>query len=729
MSVGTWLGLLGLVAVPIIVLIYIIKSKYVPKTVSSTYIWQRSLKYVKRRIPINFLMSLLLIMQILVVVAATLALMDIKTEPNKSQASIVVVDASASMKAQNGDKTRYEIALEKLKAEAKNVGPNSGMVIILASDVPEVITEGKKWNEELQIEETTPYLYDKDEVILAIDKKLTDRCTNTNTDINAALDMAQNAVNLNKEAKIYLYTDRLYDDNDTVQVINCADPENDWNAGIISFTDTNLAAGYEYRVTLINEGKEAEFAISLNVDGGIVATKKVTMGKSETKEFVFSPRSTDNSDAIKIKSIKSYSKAEVEINTSTDVISDDNKAYLNAVEGIDIRILYVSNAVKMSNGGIDYVYQTTLQRSMGSSGFVINTSDIFHASQIDKAPMHGYDLYIYEGVMPVSMPKDGAVWFINAPSSPVGTNIAITDVVKDAAEAGKADGFMFSKSSIALKPNAQLITKNVNFDEPIRFTIDGVEKAIPAALSKYTIIGEVNDKTGEVKYTIPEYFEEVYSCSYDIKIADKYVTVKTPVMLVGTVGTTRTIVTTFDFTNSSLPAFIADFPVLLKNMVEYSMPETLPERTPTIGDKLQFNAPAGAESITYYYKSFEEEAEDPTSLGKEVNRWDGTTLLLPDVILDKLGIYSIVVNYTPEIVFDEDGEPVEIKEEPDTFAVSTYVPLSESDISARGPRLSAPTPGEEAQIDRNGRPILWIVVLVLIALLIVEWGVYYRDEY
>jgi hypothetical protein len=104
-------------------------------------------------------------------------------------------------------------------------------------------------------------------------------------------------------------------------------------------------------------------------------------------------------------------------------------------------------------------------------------------------------------------------------------------------------------------------------------------------------------------------------------------------------------------------------------------------------------------------------------------------LLLPDVILDKLGIYSIVVNYTPEIVFDEDGEPVEIKEEPDTFAVSTYVPLSESDISARGPRLSAPTPGEEAQIDRNGRPILWIVVLVLIALLIVEWGVYYRDEY
>lgn len=159
------------------------------------------------------------------------------------------------------------------------------------------------------------------------------------------------------------------------------------------------------------------------------------------------------------------------------------------------------------------------------------------------------------------------------------------------------------------------------------------------------------------------------------------------------------------------------------------MPETLPDRTPTIGDTLEFNAPAGAESIIYYYKTFEEEEEDPSSLGKMINEWKSENANLPEVVLDKLGIYNIVVNYKPEKVAGEGEDDVEIREEPDTFAVSTYVPLSESDISARGPRLSAPTPGEEAQIDRNGRPILWIVVLVLIALLIIEWGVYYRDVY
>ncbi len=734
MSVGSWLGLLGLVAVPIVVLIYLIKSKYVPKTVSSTFIWQRSLKYMKRRVPIKFIMSLLLIVQILVVLAATTALMNIKTEPRKSDASIVIVDASSSMKAMNGDKTRYEVALEKLRVEADKVGENSAMVIIIASEVPEVLTQSKLVKED-GTEVLTPYEYNKDNVMAVIDQKLVGKCTNTTTDINAALELAQTAVDMNKEAKIYLYTDRLYDDPDIVNIINCADSENDWNAGITTFTDSNLAAGYEFTANIINEGKEAEFIVSLTVDGSSVVSKKITMGKSETKQIVFSPRSTENSDAIKIKSIKNYENAKIEINTETDIISDDNTAYLYAVPEADIRILYVSSALKASSsGGVDFLYQTTLQRSLGANGYVINSTDIYHSSQVKSAPTTGYDLYIYEGVMPASMPEDGAVWYINAPSSPVGTNIEISDVVKDAAAGGNTNGYEFAKSNIVLGPNGQLINKNVDFDDPVQLVIDGKELIIQAAVSKYRVIGVVDEKTGMVTYEIPENFEEVYSCTYYGKITNEdgstsYPAITTPVMLVGTVGTTRTIITTFDFTQSSLPVFIADFPVLLKNMIEYSMPEILPERTPTIGDKLEFNAPAGVETITYYYKTFEEETKGDKTNGVEVNRWDGTTADLPEVVLDKLGIYNIVVQYKPEIVIDGDGGTIENRSEPDTYSISTYMPLSESDITEKGPRLYAPTPGDEATIDRHGRSILWVFVLVLAIFIIIEWAVYYRDEY
>ena len=115
------LGLLGLIGVPIIIIIYIIKSRYVQKPVASTFIWKRSLKYLRRRIPINFIMSVVLIVQIIVVVIATLALSDIKTKPAKSQASIIIVDASASMKATNGNKSRYDIAIDMIRAKAENV--------------------------------------------------------------------------------------------------------------------------------------------------------------------------------------------------------------------------------------------------------------------------------------------------------------------------------------------------------------------------------------------------------------------------------------------------------------------------------------------------------------------------------------------------------------------------------------------------------------------------------
>ena len=43
------LGLLGLIGVPILIIIYIIKNKYTEQTVSSTYIWTYSEQFLKRR--------------------------------------------------------------------------------------------------------------------------------------------------------------------------------------------------------------------------------------------------------------------------------------------------------------------------------------------------------------------------------------------------------------------------------------------------------------------------------------------------------------------------------------------------------------------------------------------------------------------------------------------------------------------------------------------------------
>ena len=43
------LGLLGLIGVPILIIIYIIKNKYMEQTIASTYIWTVSERFLKRK--------------------------------------------------------------------------------------------------------------------------------------------------------------------------------------------------------------------------------------------------------------------------------------------------------------------------------------------------------------------------------------------------------------------------------------------------------------------------------------------------------------------------------------------------------------------------------------------------------------------------------------------------------------------------------------------------------
>ena len=60
MSLLTPLGLLGLVGLIVLIIIYIIKPNYQNKIISSTYIWKLSLRYRKKKIPMNKLRNILL---------------------------------------------------------------------------------------------------------------------------------------------------------------------------------------------------------------------------------------------------------------------------------------------------------------------------------------------------------------------------------------------------------------------------------------------------------------------------------------------------------------------------------------------------------------------------------------------------------------------------------------------------------------------------------------------
>ena len=62
MNLLTPLGLLGLLAVAVLIVIYVIRPSYQNKSIPSTYIWKESLKYRKRQKPGNLFRNLLIIL-------------------------------------------------------------------------------------------------------------------------------------------------------------------------------------------------------------------------------------------------------------------------------------------------------------------------------------------------------------------------------------------------------------------------------------------------------------------------------------------------------------------------------------------------------------------------------------------------------------------------------------------------------------------------------------------
>ncbi|MBO5339037.1 MAG: BatA and WFA domain-containing protein [Clostridia bacterium] len=952
MSVGTWFGLLGLIAVPIVVLIYLIKSKYVPKTVSSTFIWQRSLRYMKRRVPINFIMSLLLIMQLLVVAAATLALIDIKVDPKENTGTVIIVDASASMQAKNGNKTRYDVAIEKLTQVAEGVDKNAGLVIIVAGEKAELLTNGYAPGTENDDDpEKTPYVYTKDEALNAI-SKLTGKCTDGDVDIDAALALARSSGALDKKpsTKVYLYTDKEFNEPPKgLEIVYCNEKEKDWNVSITSVADKLYASGYQFEVTINNQGtgfitkkayvgqnrvlitekmkesgkvtfeftatsnyinptyeyifkingqtdpcsitgksiekdfyydlKENEkyeltidlstlepgeytltavekvknttndpdneeykldlensenlernptiFFLNLYLDNAI-ETREIEMASNTTKTFVFTARtgSTDDEKTqyFPIKSVESYTKARFSVDTGkNDIILEDNETYLGSDPVVHTNVLYVSNNIVLKNGLPDPSKKTTMQLILSAVGCQITSENIYHSSAVKRAPTSGYTLYIYEGVVPPIMPTDGTVWLLNAPKSPENLDLGISDNVKDAIVANQVSGYSISKSTQITGTNAEAIRKNVKFET---IKLPG-QDPITLVVGKYRVVGTVQEieEPGmppivDVNYDLPDGWEAVYDATYYYKSKE----VKTPIMLVGTMGTTKMIVTTFDFADSSMPVYITDFPVLIKNMISYSLPDVLGDRVYAMGDTLEFNPPAGADNIKYYYipnttlydvysdvlgnfknalalaeagnetgaleilestlkmassqiegfpetsirlsfkkndkwisgeklikmfNSYIKEYESDLELMKkgknpagqsikklQVGSWADDGQELPTILLDKLGTYDIVVSFKQNNVVSGDTTNADTEIKPQTYTVTTFMPISERDINARGEKLQTELDYRGKDVDGNvineeleQNSILRWVVLALIILLIIEWGVYYRDEY
>ena len=364
------LGLLGLIGVPVLIIIYIIKNKYTEQVIASTYLWTLSEKFLKRRIPIKRLAGIIsLILQIAAVVCISLAIAHpVISLPGAAHDYCFILDASGSMNMVQNGSTRFDLAkdeIEKLITDSKD---GSSYTLIYAGAKTDVIFEGAE---------------DKEFAVNALGNLKADYSDNGFTE---AVDAAQRYFNANTSVKTYVVTDKSVGESNNIVHINVAD------SSLENYALSDVKA-------VLKDGK-------INVGGNVFSHKdagRIKIGVyADGAETAVASTETEVTNLTKTSfniacDIKEYDYLKVVIENG-DCLDIDNSV-----------LLYNINSENRQKALIISETPFFLKAVLLAVGF----TDVEVATPVEYLSKSGYDLYVFNSCEPAELPADGAVWFFN----------------------------------------------------------------------------------------------------------------------------------------------------------------------------------------------------------------------------------------------------------------------------------------------------------------------------
>lgn len=370
MSFSYPLGFLILIFIPVLIILYILKNKFTEQTVSSTYIWKLSEKFLKRRRPISRIYGILsLILQCLLVAVIALAVAHPQINlPNQARDYCFIIDSSGSMLMKNGEKTRYDLAKEEINSIINSSQLGSTYTLISCEDTATVIYENitNKESASAQLNSLT---------ITSLDSKCVD-----------AIPLAQNYYDENRSLEVYVASDKGYQTSNINLIDVSSDSQN------FSFSDVVYNVSLR-RLTLNGNirsyNASGTVEVSLIVDDEQLATTSVNTILNEKANFSFND----------INISDDYQNITLVINNTDDLEADNTYIVYNLVQERVNKTLIVS---------YNPLYLESLLSAFG-------TLDITVIEPIDYSPQDyfGYGLYIFDGYNPNELPVDGSVWLIN----------------------------------------------------------------------------------------------------------------------------------------------------------------------------------------------------------------------------------------------------------------------------------------------------------------------------
>ena len=454
MSFNFPLGLLLLLAIPVLIIIYIIKNKYKEKVVSSSYIWDLSKKFLKKKHPLNTIANLLnLIVQCLCIAFLSFSLADpVLNFQNGAENEVYILDASASMGMENENgETRFESAKNEIKKRVEEATNGSTFTLVIGDSNARTLCRN---------------IEDK-----AIFNSLVDRVSldYAESELGNAISLAQTLSSEGEGSRFSLFTDKEIKTFDGFESVNVSDTTKNYAISDLRINDIKEEdVAYillEADVTSFNEDTTLE--VEFFKDDASLGKVEEEVKQNELKTFSLKIQNTNNQ-------FETYSSLKATI-LNEDYLKEDSEFIVYKTSDFDTTsVLIVSyspfyfesvfNALNNNDVKISYQSITPLMYSF-TSGTV------------------GYDVVIFDGFAPERLPVDSAVWLFNCGESVPGSGFyfqkefTVEDPGIKASYANNTDDLLYQELT------KDLVKRDITIKTYLRYTLN----------SKFTTILSYNN--------------------------------------------------------------------------------------------------------------------------------------------------------------------------------------------------------------------------------------------
>ncbi len=389
------LAFLVLLAIPVLIIIYLLKNKYKEATTPSTYLWDLSKKFLKKKSPLHTFEHLIsLLLQIITISALAVCLAHpVITTPGKSDNVLFILDGSASMSMEKDGKTCFDKAKEEIAKRANECNKGSSFSLIYASKETRVVCEN---------------VTDKDQFSLYLDSLKTGYQKN---DLSDSLSKAQEVIDRNNVNLCYLMTDKKEENLTNINLVDCSVSAENYAISDLSYKVDGINISID--ASALSYQSDKNLTVGFYLNDVKVGSRKYTVQKGKPYSFKL-----NYSDAKKeftdIKSVKAVIEDE-------DTLSLDNTMIVYNNEDTALaKVLLVSD---------DPFYLTSVFSAINNRTEYKNSLNVVSTSNYTATS--GYDLYVFDSFTPTKLPSEGSLFFFNSATTLDGTGFVAQKTIEE----------------------------------------------------------------------------------------------------------------------------------------------------------------------------------------------------------------------------------------------------------------------------------------------------------